>query len=155
MRWVDGSEIDLKQFSGKEICEKLSMEMWNSYYEQWIKCAEFLQNAIFIVDFDSLATGGFTTPSFVNFIDEYYWQIIKAFRAIGDKKDAEILTELSRLDTHYQKLLGSAKDDDEWDKIYDEFREKIDALEKKLYLNTDFDMWALLYKYLDEQISKL
>lgn len=156
MRWVDGSEIDLRQFSGKELCEKLSLEMWNNDYEQRLKCVAFLQNAMFIVDFDTVTNmEGFSTPYDGYFTDEYYSQIIKAFQAIGDKNDADILTEASRLDSYYQNLLDRTKDEDEMDEIYDEFCEEIEALGEKLYLNTDFDMWALLYKYLDEQIRKL
>lgn len=156
MRWIDGKEIDLKQFSGKDICEKLSQEMWDHDYEQWMKCAEFIQNAIFLIDFDVVTNmEGFSTPYDNYFTAEYYSQIIRAFRAIGDKNDADILTEANRLDAHYQKLLGSTEDEEERNKIYDKFFEEIDILAENLYLNTDFDMWALLYKYLDEQIRKL
>lgn len=155
MIWVDGSEIDLKQFSGKELCEKLALEMWVDR-EHWLKCAEFIQNALFIIDFDTVTNmEGFPTPHYGYFTSEYYSQIIKAFHAIGDNKDADILTEAGRLDSYYQKILDSTEDENEYDKIYDEFSEKIDELEKKLYLNTEFDMWALLYKYIDEQIGKL
>ncbi len=156
MRWVDGSEIDLKQFSVDDICKKLSLEMWDNDREQWLKCAEFIQNALFIIDFDTVANmEGFSTPYDGHFTAEYYSKIIKAFRAIGDNNDADILTEASHLDSHYQKLLDSTEDENECDKIYDEFCEKIADLGKKLYLNTDFNLWTLLYEYLDEQIRKL
>ncbi|MDE5582959.1 MAG: DMP19 family protein [Ruminococcus sp.] len=155
MIWVDGSEIDPKQFSGEELCGKLALEMWADC-EHWSKCAEFIQNALFIIDFDTVTNmEGFPTPYYGYFTSEYYSQIIKAFHAIGDNKDADILTEAGRLDSYYQKILDSTEDENESDKIYDEFSEKIDELEKKLYLNTEFDMWALLYKYIDEHIGKL
>ena len=156
MRWVDGSEIDFQQFSGEEICEKLASEMWNYPHEQWLQCADFIQNAIFIIDFDTVINmEGFPTPYFGYFTTDYYAKIIKAFQAIGDNNDADILKEAGRIDSHNQELLDSTKDKNEWDKLYDKFSEELDVLENQLYLNTDFDMWAMLYKYLDEHIRKL
>lgn len=155
MRWVDGREIDLRHFSGDKICEKLSLEMWD-YREQWSKCTEFIQNALSIIDFDTVTNmEGFSTPFDGYFTFEEYTQIIKAFQAIGDNNDADILLEALRLDSHYTKSLSGIDNEDESDSIYDEFCEKIDELGKKIYLKTDFDMWALLYKYLDNQMKKL
>lgn len=155
MLWVDGNEIDPRQFSGEELCQKLGLEMW-VYREQWSKCPVFIQNALFIIDFDTVTImEGFPTPYYGYFTSERYSQIINAFRAIGDNKDADILTEAGHIDSYYQKIIDSTKDKNEYNKIYNEFSEKIDELEKKLYLNTDFDMWDLLYKYIDEQIDKL
>jgi hypothetical protein len=65
MRWIDGSEIDIKQFSGEELCEKIGSEMYATYKENWFKCAEFIQNAIFVIDFDTvLNMEGFPTPHY-------------------------------------------------------------------------------------------
>lgn len=154
MKWIDGNEIELKHFSGEEICEKLASEMYDYKYHQWEECEEFLQNAMYIIDFDTVTTmEGFPTPHYGYFSNEYYLKIIKAFRAIGDNNDADILIEALYIDSHYQKFFDNIKDKNEFDKIYDEFNDKIDALEKKLYMNTDFDVWSLLYKYLIEQIS--
>ena len=74
--------------------------------------------------------------------------------SIGDYNDADILLEAFYIDSHYQKLFDNIEDKKEYDKIYDEFSGKIDALEKKLYTNTDFDVWLLLCKYLIEKINK-
>ncbi len=156
MRWIDGNEIDVKGFSVDEICKKLSLEMYDNDRAQWLKCDEFIQNALFIIDFDAVTNmEGFSTPYDGYFTAEDYSKIIKAFRAIGDDKDADTLTEASHLDSHYQTLLDSTEDEDESDKIFDEFCEKIEKLGEGLYLNTDFDMWALLYEYLNKQIRKL
>lgn len=64
------------------------------------------------------------------------------------------MLEAFYIDSHYQKLFDNIEDKKEYDKIYDEFSGKIDALEKKLYTNTDFDVWLLLCKYLIEKINK-
>ena len=32
--------------------------------------------------------------------------------------------------------------------------EQIEELESEFYLKTDFDMWSLLFQYLDEEIKK-
>ena len=155
MIWVDGSETDPKLFSGEELVEKLALEMYDDR-EHWSECSEFIQNALYIIDFDTVTNmEGFPTPYFGYFSSEEYERIINAFQAIGDNNDADILSEALRLDTYYQKLLGIAEDENERSKIYDEFIEKLDGSEKRLYLNTEFDMWALLYRYIDENIGKL
>lgn len=155
MKWFDGKEIELKHFSGEEMCEKLSLEMWDYDYGQWEKCDECIRNALYIIDFDTVINmEGFPTPHYGYFSKEYYSKIIKAFREIGDDNDADILTEAFYIDLYYQKFFDNTEDKNEFDKIYDEFSEKIDALERNLYLNTDFDVWSLLYKYLDVQIKK-
>lgn len=155
MKWLDGREKELKCFSGEELCEKLSQEMWDYDYEQWEKCAECIRNTLYIIDFDTVINmEGFPTPHYGYFSHEYFLKIIKAFRDIGDNNDADILTDALYIDSYYQKIFDNTEDKNEFDKIYDEFSEKIDVLENKLYLNTDFDVWSLLYKYLDEQIKK-
>ncbi len=155
MKWFDGREIELKHFSGEEICEKLSLEMWDYDYEQWEKCDECIRNSLYIIDFDTVANmEGFPTPHYGYFSNEYYLKIVKAFRDIGDNNDADILAEAFYIDSYYQQIFDNTEDKNEFDKIYDEFSERIDALEKNLYLNTDFDVWSLLYKYLDAQIKK-
>lgn len=155
MIWIDGSEIDTKQFSGESLCKRLALEMWD-HRENWSECAEFIQNAIFIIDFDTVTNmEGFSTPYDGYFTSEQYSGIIKAFQAIGDHNDANILKEALRLDLYYQRNLDSTEDENKSDEIYDEFSEKLEDLEKVLYLNTDFNMWALLYKYIDEQIGML
>ncbi|MDE6091476.1 MAG: hypothetical protein K2G14_00050 [Ruminococcus sp.] len=35
MKWIDGSNIDIKNFSGAEICERLSLEMWDIKHSEW------------------------------------------------------------------------------------------------------------------------
>ena len=50
MRWLDGSEIKIKKFSGEELCEKIGSEMYGNDHEQWFKCTDFIQNAILIID---------------------------------------------------------------------------------------------------------
>ena len=55
MKWIDESEIDLRQFSGEELCEKLALEMYESDQEKWFECENFIQNALFILDFDTVS----------------------------------------------------------------------------------------------------
>ena len=54
MIWLDGSEIDIKHLSGEDLCEKIGSEMYGNDNKNWFKCAEFIQNAILIIDFDYL-----------------------------------------------------------------------------------------------------
>ncbi len=54
MKWIDGSNIDIKNFSGAEICEKLSLEMWDIKRSEWSSgLADFIQTALFIIAFDT------------------------------------------------------------------------------------------------------
>jgi hypothetical protein len=153
MKWVDGSEIDIKQFTGASLCEKLALEMWKNGEELWLQCPVFLQNALYILAFDTETNmEGFSTPNDGNITPENYARIISAFRAIGDAQDAAVLEEVLSLDAAYQQRLAQAENDDETDEIHDEYSDKLEELEQKLYLNTDFEMWALLYQYLDEQL---
>ena len=151
MRWVNGSEIDLTPLSGNEICEKLALEMWDCR-EQWQHCAVFLQNAMLIIDFETVTDmEGFSTPFDGYFSDEEYSRIIEAFRAVGSSIGADILTEALNIDLQYRKLFDSTEDKNKADKLYEEFCERIENLGRKFYRNSEPDIRALLYKYLYEQ----
>lgn len=99
-----------------------------------------------------------------NSVGHYAPNIIKAFRDIGDCKDADILSEICRLappDVIRGEFLNG--DFNEYDisafddvhELSEEISEKIEILESQLYLNSGFDMWQLLYDYLDRRISEL
>lgn len=152
MRWIDGSDIDIKEYSGEDLCEKLGSEMYKTKQEDWFACEEFIQNALLIIDFDTVINmEGFPTPHYGYFTTEYYNRIVAAFRAIGDANDADVLAEAGKLDLYYETLLNAAKGTEKWNVIYDEFSNKLDKLEEELYLNTEFDIWTMLYEYLDRQ----
>ena len=151
MKWIDGSELDLTQISGEELCQKLAIDMYQYNRDAW-NCPDFIRNAMYIIDFDSEASmEGFAPPSIWNLTAEDYAGIIGAFRAIGDEADADILAETLRLDTQYQEKINSAEDADAQETLQNELLDQIDELETGLYLNTDSDMWSLLYSYLDAQ----
>lgn len=46
------SNADIKRFSGVELCNKLSIEMWDSDRSEWTEFADFVQTALFLIDFD-------------------------------------------------------------------------------------------------------
>ena len=164
MRWVDGSEIDIKQFTGEELCEKLAMELWGNSREEWLKCAEFIQVASFLIAFDTELNMQGIFTFLENSIGHYAPNIIQAFRAIGDDHDADTLEEICRLappdimrgeflSGDYQEYDLSVFDDDH--ELKEEVAERIEELNKQLYLHCGLDIWALLFKYLDEQIEEL
>lgn len=164
MKWIDGSNIDIKNFSGVEICEKLSQELWDYERSQWLECTDFIQTAAFLIDFDTELNMEGIFTFLENSIGHYAPEIIQAFKAIGDFRDAEILTEICHLappDVMRDEFLNSAYK--EYDisvfgddhKLNPEVVDKIDLLESQLYLNSGFDMWHMLYDYLDRQIEKL
>ena len=164
MKWLDGSYIDIKKFSGSELCEKISLELWNYERSEWLEFDDFIQTAVFLIDFDTeLCMEGIFT-CLENSIGHYLPYIIKAFRTIGDYKDAEILSEICRLASP-ELIRGEflSKGYNEYDisafdsnhELSEEVLSEIERLESKLYLNTGFDMWQLLYNYLDRRISEL
>lgn len=164
MRWIDGNEINIKQFTGEALCEKLAVELWSNTYDQWLKCADFIQVASFLIAFDTELTMEGIFTFLENSIGHYAPNIIQAFRAIGDSSDADILEEICRLAPpdmmRGEFLSGSYQEYDvttfnDTHEIASEVEEKIIKLNKQLYLNSRFDIWPLLFKYLDEQIEKL
>ena len=129
--------------------------MYEHDREKWSECDDFIRNALLILDFDTVSNmEGFSTPFDGYFTRDSYAEMIRAFREIGDDRDAEILSEAFRLDVYYTELMERVSSDDESETVYDAFCGRIDALEKELYLNSDFDMWALLYAYLERHIRQ-
>lgn len=162
MKWIDGKEIDIKQLSGRELCEKFGRELWNTNRSQWTECADFIQTAAFLIDFDTELTMEGIFTFLENSIGHYAPNIIDAFRAIGDEKDAKILAEICRLvppdiirgeflDGDHNEYDISCFDDDH--ELSEEIEEKIGQLEKQLYLNTGSDIWEPLIAYLDREIE--
>lgn len=138
MKWLDGSYIDIKKFSGSELCEKISLELWEHERSEWLEYADFIQTAVFLIDFDTELTMEGIFTCLENSISNYMPYIIEAFRTIGDYKDAEILSEICRIVSPDEEIL-----------------DEIERLESQLYLNNGFNMWQLLYDYLDRKISEL
>lgn len=164
MKWIDGSYIDIKKFSGKEICEKLSVELWDRERTEWLGYSEFIKTVAFIIDFDTELNMEGIFTFLENSIGHYAPEIIKAFRNIGDCKDADILSEICRLappdiirgeflNNGYSEYDISIFSDDH--ELNPEVSDKIELLESQLYLNSGFDMWQMLYDYLDREISNL
>ncbi|MDE6253479.1 MAG: DMP19 family protein [Lachnospiraceae bacterium] len=164
IKWIDGKDIAIKQYTGESLCEKLAMEIWNTDREQWLKCMEFIQVACFLIAFDTELTMEGIFTFLENSIGHYAPEIIHAFRMIGDNNDADILEKICQYappDIMRSEFLDS--DCQEYDitsfdsnhDLKDEIVEIIEDLDKKLYLHTDFDIWELLFKYLDEQIKNL
>lgn len=164
MKGFDRNDTDIKQFSGVELCERLSRVMWKSERSEWLECADFIQTALFLIDFDTELNMEGIFSFLENSIGHYAPNIIKAFRDIGDDKDANILSEICRLappdlirgeflNGDYSEYDISAFDDIH--ELNEEVLEKIEILESQLYLNSGFDMWQLLYDYLDRRIEEL
>ncbi len=164
MRWIDGNEINIKQFTGETLCEKLVDELWSNAYDQWLECADFIQAASFLIAFDTELTMEGIFTFLENSIGHYAPNIIQAFRAIGDSDDADTLEEICRLappDVMRGEFLSV--DGQEYDlttfrenhELNEEAEARIAQLNKQLYLHSGVDIWPLLFAYLDEQIAKL
>lgn len=163
MKWIDGNEIEIKQYTGVSLCEKMSLEMWDCNIEQWVNWVDFIQVAYFIIAFDTELSMEGIYAFLENSIGHYAPQIIKAFRAIGDDNDADILEEICTLcppdimrgellkGNHREYEVTCFNADHE---LKEEVTEKIDELSKKLYLYTDFDMWELLFCFVDRKIAE-
>lgn len=166
MQWIDGSEVDIKQYTGELLCEKMASEMWNDgcNREQYLNWTDFIQVAYFIIAFDTELTMEGIFTFLENSIGHYAHQIIQAFRTIGDDNDADILEEICTLcppdimrgefeeNSHQEYEITCF---DEYHELKEEIVERIEELSEKLYPNTDFNIWELLYRYIDEKISIL
>lgn len=164
MRWIDGSDIDIKNMTGKTVCEKLAQELWDYDRSQWLKCNNFIQVAAFLIDFDTeLQMEGIFT-FLENSTGHYAPIIINSFKAIGDNNDANILSEICHLasldlmrgefsDKNYQEYDISFFNENH--ELHGEVADKIEKLESQLYLNTGIDIWQLLFNYLDFHIQML
>ena len=164
MLWIDGNEINVKQFTGEKLCEKLALELWSNAYDQWLKCADFIQTASFLIAFDTELTMEGIFTFLENSIGHYAPNIIQAFRAIGDSHDADILEEICRLappdvmrgeylSRNYQTYDITVFNDNH--ELNEEMEAKITELNKQLYLHSGVDIWPLLFTDLDEQIKRL
>ena len=163
MKWIDGREINFKNMTGESICEKLTQELWNYERSQWLSYPEFVQTAAFLIDFDTeLQMEGIFT-FLENTAGHYAPEMIKAFRTIGDAEDAEILSEICRLappDSIRKEIAANHQEYEissfqEEHVLCEETVNQIEVLENQLYLNTGFDIWPLLFAYLDSQIQLL
>lgn len=165
MQWIDGSDIDIHQYTGETLCEKLSLERWGCCkMEQWSSWADFIQVAYFIIAFDTELNMEGIFTFLENSIGHYAPQIIQAFRAISDDNDADILEEICALcppdimrgeflENGHQEYEINCFDDDH--ELKEEIIERIEELERSLYLNTNFDIWKLLFGFVDKKISAL
>ncbi|SEK95563.1 DMP19 family protein [Ruminococcus albus] len=151
MKWLDGSDISPERFTGESLCEKLSMEMYSYDEDKWSECDDAVYNALLIIDFDAvLVMEGFPTPYYGYFSVDIFRKMIDAFRAIGDDDDAEVLSQALKLDEHYSEIIAGGENDG----AYEELSDKLSELENSLYINTDLDMWGLVYRYLDRYIEE-
>ena len=163
MRWIDGTDLDIKQFTGETLCEKLAMELWGNSYDQWLECDNFIQTASFLIAFDTELTMEGIFTFLENSIGHYAPHIIQAFRTIGANSDADALEEICRLappelmrseflnGDHQEYEITTFQDDHE---MTEEVEERIIELNEQLYLNSGFDIWKPLFRYLDEQMEK-
>lgn len=163
MQWIDKSEIDAKAYTGETLCEKLSLEMWNGCkMEDWPNWPDFIQTAYFILAFDTELTMEGIFTFLENSIGHYAPQIIAAFRAIGDDRDADILNEICTLcppDVMRGEFLSGEHQEyeltcfNEAHELTGETEEQIIRLAKGLYLNANRDIWKLLFRYVDQKIA--
>lgn len=162
MRWIDGSDIDVTKYTGESLCTVLADTLWKQGVEGWLRCADFIQDACFLIAFDTELTMEGIFTFLENSIGHYAPNIIRAFRNIGDDADADVLAEICQiappdlmrgefLDSNPQEYELSSFDADH--ELTDEAAEEIEALSGKLYLKSGLDIWPLLFKYLDEQIA--
>ncbi len=161
MKWLGGKEVRPEDFTGESLCEALALELFEHPVQDWLCSEEFIQNAAFLIAFDTeLAMEGIFC-FLENSYGQYAASVIQAFQAIGDFQDAGILTEICHLaPPAYMRtqFLHSVQQEYEIlnhaDTLPASVAEQIELLENQLYLNTDSDIWPRLYAYLDENLKK-
>lgn len=165
MRLFDEILNNIRNYTGEELAEKIAENMYKEKFvrEEILKYPMFIQTLVFIIDFDTELNMEGIYGVLENSIGLFLPHIIGAFRLIGDQSDADILTEIWNLAGPLKPKEGQRTEDFEEYQItsfvqnYDldeETEERIEALANQLYLETGFDMWSLLFSYLDEEIKK-
>lgn len=162
IKWFDGSYINLKDYNGESLAEKIALEMYPMPREEIFQYPKFIQNAYFIIDFDTELTMEGILGVLDNSIGAYIPNIIEAFNTIGDNKDADILAQIGAL-VSVERLQAENNQQEleefqitsfaECHELADEVYEQIEELESGFYLRSGFDMWSLLFGYLDEAIK--
>ena len=162
IKWFDGTYINFKDYNGESLAERIASDMYPMAREEIFQYPEFIQNAYFIIDFDVELTMEGIYGVLENSIVTYIPNIINAFQKIGDDKDADILKQIVELVSVESMREEKNQDLEEYQitsftechELDDAVYEQIEELESEFYLKTDFDMWSLLFQYLDEEIKK-
>ena len=137
MKWFNNQVLDIKPLSGEELAGEISDNMYSMPKNESIfDYPEFVQTAYFLIDFDTELGMDGIFGILHNSIFENIPEIIKSFERIGDKKEAELLSEI----VNYADNIGLNE-------------KKIGELGDGFYLYTGFDMWSLLFNYLDKEIE--
>ncbi len=164
MKWIDGSEIDLTGCTGEALCERIALELWRSGGpEQWLQCPEPLQNACFLIAFDTELTMEGIFTFLENSLGHYASCIVHAFRMIGAQEDAGALEQICDIappDLMRGEFLENAWEEyalstfNEDHELTEGAVELIEHLSGRLYLHTGRDIWSLLFQYLDRELGQ-
>lgn len=139
MKWFGGEELDVKTLGGEQLAAEISDNMYSMTADENIfDFPEFVQTAYFLIDFDTEFAMEGIFGILENSISENIPRIIEAFERIGDKTDKELLEKIAALAN------GKSFDDEKADLIKE--------LANGFYINSGFDMWSLLFNYLDREL---
>lgn len=102
--------------------------------EDLVKYPQFIQDIIFIIDYDTELSMNGILGFLKNSTNKYLPQTITALKNIGAYTDVEVLKKISSFDT-YKNI------------------NDIESLSEKIYLYNDFDIWKLLEEYVEREIK--
>lgn len=139
MNALDNILENLPHLSADDIIQTLGAEMYEKEFpelDQLGNYPKFIQDAIYIIEFDTeLAMNGIGGV-LENWINCIIPKIIKAFQNIGANQEADILSKIYAI---YQTSPCS---------------DEIETLSKSFYLYTSFDIWSLLDTYVEQEKNK-
>lgn len=139
MNVLDNILENLPHLSADDIIQTLGSEMYEKEFSELDKVGnypKFIQDAIYIIEFDTeLAMNGIGGV-LENWINCIIPEIIKAFQNIGANQEADILSKIYAI---YQTSPCS---------------DEIETLRKSFYLYTSFDIWSLLEIYVEQEKNK-
>ena len=104
--------------------------------EDLVKYPQFIQDIIFIIDYDTELSMNGILGFLKNSTNKYLPQTITALKNIGADTDVEVLKKISSFDT-YKNI------------------NDIESLSEKIYLYNDFDIWKLLEEYVKREIKNM
>ncbi|CEP45631.1 Uncharacterised protein [[Clostridium] sordellii] len=104
--------------------------------EDLVKYPQFIQDIIFIIDYDTELSMNGILGFLKNSTNKYLPQTITALKNIGADTDVEVLKKISSFNT-YKNI------------------NDIESLSEKIYLYNDFDIWKLLEEYVEREIKNM
>lgn len=137
INFIEEILTNINSLRAEDVIESMA-EIYNTPIdrEDLVKYPQFIQDIIFIIDYDTELSMNGILGFIKNSTNKYLPQTIDALKNIGADTDVEVLKKISSFDT-YKNI------------------NDIESLSEKIYLYNDFDIWKLLEEYVEREIKNM